>query len=179
MTYILDIIMIPVQLIVAFFTIYYTVIAVCGLWHRKEKNLAPPKSRFAVVIPAHNEEMVLADLLENLKMLKYPKELYDVYVIADNCTDHTADIARKHGAYVFERTNKELVGKGAKLQGFPKDVMEAAFKASNEIYNELSASNPNWKKVYTDWYKFRNDDILWFRFADNEFDRFMATRKFT
>ena len=74
---------------------------------------------------------------------------------------------------------KELVGKGAKLQGFPKDVMEAAFKASNQIYNELSASNPNWKKVYTDWYKFRNDDILWFRFADNEFDRFMATRKFT
>ncbi|MCE1162919.1 MAG: TRAP transporter substrate-binding protein, partial [Thiomonas sp.] len=66
---------------------------------------------------------------------------------------------------------KELVGKGAKLQGFPKDVMEAAFKASNQIYNELSASNPNWKKVYTDWYKFRNDDILWFRFADNEFDR--------
>jgi TRAP-type mannitol/chloroaromatic compound transport system substrate-binding protein len=74
---------------------------------------------------------------------------------------------------------KELVGKGAKLQGFPKDVMEAAFKASNDLYNELSASNSNWKKVYTDWYKFRNDDILWFRFADNEFDRFMATRKFT
>ena len=74
---------------------------------------------------------------------------------------------------------KELVGKGAKLQGFPKDVMEAAFKAANQIYSELSASNPSWKKVYTDWYKFRNDDILWFRFADNEFDRFMATRKFT
>lgn len=65
--------------------------------------------------------MVLADLLENLKMLKYPKELYDVYVIADNCTDHTADIARKHGAYVFERTNKELVGKGYAMDWvFPK-----------------------------------------------------------
>jgi TRAP-type mannitol/chloroaromatic compound transport system substrate-binding protein len=74
---------------------------------------------------------------------------------------------------------KELVGKGAKLQGFPKDVMEAAFKASNDLYNELSASNPRWKKVYADWYKFRNDDILWFRFAENEFDRFMSTRKFT
>lgn len=121
MTYILDIIMIPVQLIVAFFTIYYTVIAVCGMWHRKEKNLAPPKSKFAVVIPAHNEEMVLADLLENLKMLKYPKELYDVYVIADNCTDHTADIARAHGAHVFERTNRELVGKGYAMDWvFPK-----------------------------------------------------------
>lgn len=54
-------------------------------------------------------------------MLKYPKELYDVYVIADNCTDHTADIARKHGAYVFERTNKELVGKGYAMDWvFPK-----------------------------------------------------------
>lgn len=91
------------------------------MWHRKEKNLAPPKSKFAVVIPAHNEEMVLADLLENLKMLKYPKELYDVYVIADNCTDHTADIARAHGAHVFERTNRELVGKGYAMDWvFPK-----------------------------------------------------------
>ena len=72
---------------------------------------------------------------------------------------------------------KELVGKGAKLQGFPKDVMEAAFKASNEIYNELSASNPNWKKVYTDWYKFRNDDILWFRFTEARFDSYMQAAK--
>ncbi len=74
---------------------------------------------------------------------------------------------------------KELVGKGAKLQGFPKDVMEAAFKAANELYGELSSSNPRWAKVYADWTKFRNDDILWFRFAENEFDRFMSTRKFS
>lgn len=74
---------------------------------------------------------------------------------------------------------KELVAKGTKLQGFPKDVMEAAFKAANDLYGELEASNPHWKKVYTDWAKFRNEDILWFRFAENEFDRFMATRKFT
>ncbi len=121
MTYWLDIIMLPVQLIVAFFTIYYTVIAICGMGHRKEKNLAPPKSKFAVVIPAHNEAMVLGDLLENLKKLKYPKELYDVYVIADNCTDNTADIARQHGAFVFERFNKELVGKGYAMDWvFPK-----------------------------------------------------------
>lgn len=112
--------MLPVQLIVAFFTIttQSLLYSACGI---EKKNLAPPKSRFAVVIPAHNEEMVLADLLENLKMLKYPKELYDVYVIADNCTDHTADIARQHGAYVFERFNKELVGKGYAMDWvFPK-----------------------------------------------------------
>jgi TRAP-type mannitol/chloroaromatic compound transport system, periplasmic component len=72
---------------------------------------------------------------------------------------------------------RELVGKGTKLQPFPKDVMEAAYKAANELYAELSSSNANWKKVYTDWAKFRNDDILWFRIAENEYDRFMMTRK--
>lgn len=121
MNHYLDIIMFPIQLIVAFFTIYYTVIAVFGMWHRKERNLADPASKFAIVIPAHNESAVLSDLLENLKLLKYPKELYDVYVIADNCTDNTADIAREHGAFVFERTNKELVGKGYAMDWvFPK-----------------------------------------------------------
>lgn len=73
------------------------------------------------MIPAHNEEMVLGDLLENLKILKYPKELYDIYVIADNCTDSTAEVAHRHGAYVFERCNKELGGKGYAMDwAFPK-----------------------------------------------------------
>lgn len=73
------------------------------------------------MIPAHNEEMVLGDLLENLKILKYPKELYDIYVIADNCTDSTAEVAQRHGAYVLERCNKELGGKGYAMDwAFPK-----------------------------------------------------------
>lgn len=60
-------------------------------------------------------------LLENLKILKYPKELYDIYVIADNCTDSTAEVAHRHGAYVLERCNKELGGKGYAMDwAFPK-----------------------------------------------------------
>lgn len=87
----------------------------------KRNESAAPKSRFAIVVPAHNEAMVLGDLLDNLRILKYPKELYDVFVIADNCTDNTADIARAHGAHVFERENKELVGKGYAMDWvFPK-----------------------------------------------------------
>ena len=121
MNHYLDIIMFPIQIIVGIFTIYYTVIALFGMWHRKETNLAAPKSRFAIVVPAHNEAMVLGDLLDNLRILKYPKELYDVFVIADNCTDNTAEIARAHGAHVFERENKELVGKGYAMDWvFPK-----------------------------------------------------------
>ncbi len=115
MNYILDVIMIPIQIIVAFFTFYYFIIAVFGLWHWKEKKILTPKNRFAVIVAAHNEEAVLGDLLDNLHILKYPKELYDIYVVADNCTDSTAQLARDHGAIVFERTNKELVGKGYAL----------------------------------------------------------------
>ena len=74
MNYPLDILMLPIQLIVAWFTVYYTVIAVFGIWHRKDRDLSAPKNKFALMIPAHNEEMVLGDLLEILKILKYPKE---------------------------------------------------------------------------------------------------------
>jgi TRAP-type mannitol/chloroaromatic compound transport system substrate-binding protein len=59
----------------------------------------------------------------------------------------------------------------------PRPVMDAAFKAANDVYAELNAKNPNWKKVYEDWVKFRNDQVLWFRVTEREFDSFMAAQK--
>ena len=73
---------------------------------------------------------------------------------------------------------KQLVGSGTKLFRFPKDVLEAAFKASNEIYSELSSKNQNWKKVFEDYNKMRADQNLWFRFAEAAFDDFMQAQKF-
>lgn len=72
---------------------------------------------------------------------------------------------------------KRLVAGGTKLTRFPKDVMDASYKASLQIYSELSAKNPNWKKVYSDWVKFRNDQILWFRFAEASYDNFMQSQR--
>jgi len=72
---------------------------------------------------------------------------------------------------------KQLVGAGAKLRPFPADVMNAAFKESMSLYDELSAKNENWKKVYADYAKFRSDQNLWFRFAESTFDRFMQSQK--
>ncbi len=72
---------------------------------------------------------------------------------------------------------KQLVGAGTKLRPFPKDVMNAAFKASMELYEELSAKNENWKKVYADYSKFRAEQNLWFRFTEATFDRFMQEQK--
>lgn len=72
---------------------------------------------------------------------------------------------------------KQLVAAKTKLVPMPKDVMDAAFKASMDIYSELNASNPNWKKVYEDYSKFRADQNLWFRFTEARFDSYMQNAK--
>ncbi len=72
---------------------------------------------------------------------------------------------------------KQLVAAGTKLHRFPKDVMDTAFKESMALYSELSAKNPNWKKVYADYSKFRADQNMWFRFAEAGFDDFMQAQK--
>ena len=72
---------------------------------------------------------------------------------------------------------KQLVGAGTKLRPFPKDVMNAAFKESMALYEELNAKNENWKKVYADYSKFRAEQNLWFRFTEATFDRFMQDQK--
>jgi TRAP-type mannitol/chloroaromatic compound transport system substrate-binding protein len=72
---------------------------------------------------------------------------------------------------------KRLVAGGAQLRPLPRPVLEAGWKAANELYAELSAKNPKWKKVYESHVKFRDDLILWFRFAEGGFDTFMASIK--
>lgn len=72
---------------------------------------------------------------------------------------------------------KQLVGSGTKLREFPKDVMAAAFKEAMAFYEELNAKNANWKKVYTDYAKFRGDANLWFQFTEMKFDQFMQKQK--
>ncbi|WP_024615187.1 glycosyltransferase family 2 protein [Clostridium sp. Ade.TY] len=104
------------QFLVFFITMYYLVLAFFGLYRKKEKKNYTPTKKFAMIVAAHNEEVVIGKLIESMQKLNYPKELYDVFVIADNCTDKTAEISRRHGANVFERFNKEKRGKGYALE---------------------------------------------------------------
>lgn len=73
------------------------------------------KNKIAILIAARNEEAVIGNLLSSINNQDYDKSLLDVVVIADNCTDKTAEIARKNGATVFERINKKEIGKGYAL----------------------------------------------------------------
>lgn len=116
MNYIFDYVMIPIQIIIVFFTLYYFIIAFFGMWRRKESKIMTPKSTFAIIIAAHNEEQVIRHLVENIQVLKYPRELYDIFVVADNCKDGTAKIARTAGAIVYERFNLEERGKGYAME---------------------------------------------------------------
>ena len=87
--------------------VYTLVISLFGFGRKvKDYQDHDPESRFLILVPAHNEEKVIRDIIDNLQKLDYPKELYDFYVIADNCTDATADVARSMGARVIE-TRKE------------------------------------------------------------------------
>ena len=74
-----------------------------------------PLHRYAVCIAARNEEAVLPELIKSIQSQNYPASHLDIYVIADNCTDHTASAAENAGAVVFERQNREQVGKGYAL----------------------------------------------------------------
>ena len=105
--------------IVTIFWLYQLLISVCSLVKLKDKPLKVKKDhRFMAIIPAHNEEAVVANLIESLKNQNYNKELYDIYVIADNCTDRTAQVAREAGAIVYERFDPEKKTKGFALDWF-------------------------------------------------------------
>lgn len=94
----------------AFLTFAMVYQIIIGFWGfgKAEKDYKDhdPEMRFLVLVPAHNEEKVIGDIIGNLKEMDYPRELYDFYIIADNCTDQTAEKARSLGAKVIE-THKE------------------------------------------------------------------------
>ena len=67
---------------------------------------------------------------------------------------------------------KRLVGGGAQLRWFPKDVMEAAYKATNELIDEYSKKNADFGKFYASWSKFRDEQSTWYRVADHYLDSY-------
>jgi len=76
--------------------------------------------KFGIIVSARNEERVIGKLVESLKKQDYPEELITVFVIADNCTDNTAKVAREAGAVVYERFDDKNIGKGHALSWFHK-----------------------------------------------------------
>lgn len=111
--------------IITIYWIYQLIVSLCSLIKVKDKPLIEQKeNRFMAIIPAHNEEAVVGNLVESLKKQNYPTELYDIYVIADNCTDKTAEIAKKAGAIVYERFDEKHKTKGYALNWFLRQKID-------------------------------------------------------
>ncbi len=98
-----------------FYQIIYVIIGLLTDQRRRTPKKPVTQHRYGVIIAARNESSVIGELIKSIHKQNYPSELIDVFVVADNCTDNTADIARNEGAIVFERFNKSLVGKGYAL----------------------------------------------------------------
>lgn len=134
-----------------FYTLYAAILRIREKCAARRAQKDAPLHRFAALICARNEENVIAELIGSLKAQNYPGDLLDIYVIADNCTDGTAEAARAAGATVYERFDTEAVGKGYAL---------------DYLFKTLAAERP--EKHYDAFIVFDADNIV-----DTQFVRAM------
>ncbi len=154
------------------YQIFYVFIS---LTRRPPKVTAREDHRYAVMISARNESAVIADLIRSIKVQNYPQELIDIFVIADNCTDNTAEVAKESGATVIKRFNDKQIGKGYALdygyqyirERFGVRQYEAffVFDADNVLdvnyFKEMNATFDNGALVSTSYRNSKNYGSNW------------------
>lgn len=121
---------------------YQVVYLFAPLLLRRKRDKGPYEQKhYGILIAARNEETVIGHLLDSIRQQNYPAELLHTYVVADNCTDTTAQIAREHGAQVYERFNKEQVGKGYALAWLIQQIKEEKEYRDLEAFVIFDADN--------------------------------------
>jgi cellulose synthase/poly-beta-1,6-N-acetylglucosamine synthase-like glycosyltransferase len=135
---------------------------------KKDRPHAPVKMhKYAVLICARNESAVIAQLIQSIRNQDYPSKLVTIFVAADNCTDDTARIARENGAIVYERFNREYVGKGYAMQflldhivrDYGEDTFDGyfVFDADNVLKHDyISRMNETFSDGYNITTSYRN-----------------------
>ncbi len=125
--------------------VYYSVIGLMGLRKYNTFKKEAPKNKLCAVVAARNESMVIGNLIDTLKAQNYPEDLSDIYVLPNNCTDNTAEVALRHGAKVFHCSD-EVHSKGAALDEFFTYALEnedydafCVFDADNLVDSEFFA----------------------------------------
>lgn len=139
---------------------YQFIYVFVGLFKKPKTYSHRTQHKYAVVISARNEEAVIGNLIASLNAQSYPQELLDVYVVADNCTDATAQAARDCGATVYEREDQYYVGKGYALDWVFQKIEQEYQDRAYEGYFVFDADNvvePNFveemNKVFDSGYR--------------------------
>ena len=121
--------------------IYKTAYYIIGLFFTRKFKPAKKKHKYAILIAARNEKNVIGNLLDSINKQDYPSDLITTFVVADNCTDNTAEIARKHGALCYERFDTEHRTKGFALEFLLDKIEEDYGRMSFEGYFIFDADN--------------------------------------
>ena len=114
---------------------------VIGMFFTRKFKPAKTKHKYAIMIAARNEKYVIGNLIDSIHKQDYPSDKYTIFVVADNCTDDTAEIARKKGAIVYERFDDVNKTKGFALQYLVKNIEKDYGIESFEGYFIFDADN--------------------------------------
>ncbi|GIO67026.1 glycosyltransferase family 2 protein [Paenibacillus sp. FSL M7-1455] len=147
-------IMIVLQVFFGLVGLYQLVLSFFGWYRKKESKSHSPQKTFAVIVAAHNEEEVIGALLENLQKMRYPREMYDIFVICDNCTDNTVAITNSfEGVTACVRNNPDKRGKGYALEWMLDKLWK--MPKSYDAVVVFDADN----LVDVDFLQYMNDDL--------------------
>lgn len=158
---IVNIIMTIIGVILSIFPLQYAIIFIFGIFAKRKKYpVAVEKLKYGIVIAARNEDKVIGNLIQSIYKSDYPQEKIDIFVIAHNCTDKTAEIARKNGAVVYEYNNEHEKTKGYALRHI--------FRCIEKDYGI---------KNYDGFHVFDADNILDKNYLNKMNDAFIANNK--
>ena len=127
--------------IISLFYFHFIIFAIIGLFVKKKYKKAKEQHRFAIVIPARNEEKVVGNLIESIRQADYPQDKLDIIVMAHNCTDKTAQVARDLGVKVYEYNNENERTKGYALK-YIFDQFKVDFTNGIDEYEVIIAFSP-------------------------------------
>lgn len=126
---------------VAILSKHETIYMLIGLFFTRKFKPAKNMHKYAILIPARNEAPVIANLIESIHKQDYPQDLIAIFVVADNCTDNTAQIARENGAICYERQNPNERTKGFALKYLFEQIEKDYGIQSFEGYFIFDADN--------------------------------------
>lgn len=161
--------------VISYLYVYKNIYYVVGIFATRKFPPAANRHKYAVLVAARNEAQVIGNLLESIRMQDYPSELVTVFVVADNCTDDTARLAREGGAVCYERNDPEHRTKGFALQflieqirrDYGVDAFEGyfLFDADNLLKSDyISRMNDSFdagEKIITSYRNTKNIDDNW------------------
>ena len=156
---------------------YQAVYLVAALLKKQKVFKAKKLHRYGVLIAARNEEAVIAQLIRSVRAQKYPEELIDIFVVADNCTDNTAQAAREAGAVVYERHNTYAVGKGYALRFLLENIFKNFGEYAYDGFFVFDADNilaPNYVEAMNRTFSDGHEIVTSFRNSKNYGDNWIS-----